>query len=341
MAICRLRLVMMDIRFAQKWKEQIKVWAKELGFVSIGFTEADGHPNLAKILAENEMLGIATPFVAYSPMERTEPKAVWPACKTVVALAYPLPLSRPPQVGEGVLARSAVGEDYHRVLRGKLERLLRFIRDSGWPDAAGYIQVDTGPLNERGFAARAGVGWIGRNQQLIVPGYGSFVTLGLLLLDQALPADQPLPERCGECRSCVTACPVQLLGNKPVRGEQCLSYLTQSKEEFTPEQTRLMGNRIFGCDTCQEACPYNRERLEQEQHLTRIEQERVAEGGAGASGAEGRREGLSRGVDLLEILSLTGSGFKVRFAHTAAAWRGKGILQRNAMIALRNSKDSS
>ncbi len=329
--MCRLRFVMMDIRFAQKWKEQIKVWAKELGFVSIGFTGADGHPNLAKILVENEMLGIATPFVAYTPMERTEPKAVWPACKTVVALAYPLPFSRHPQVGEGVLARSAVGEDYHRVLRGKLDRLLKFIQDEGWPDMAGYVQVDTGPLNERGFAARAGVGWIGRNQQLIVPGYGSFVALGLLLLDQALPVDQPLPERCRECRSCVAACPVQLLSNTPFRGEQCLSYLTQSKEEFTPEQTRLMGNRIFGCDTCQEACPYNRERLEQEQLAW------AGSDGSEASGAEGVWEGLTRGLDLLEILNLTGSGFKVRFGHTAAAWRGKGILQRNALIALRNN----
>lgn len=328
-------------QFALEMKERIKAWAQEQGFMGVGFTGAERHSGVAQTLAENERQGLATPFISYSLMKRTEPKAVWPACMTVVALAYPLPLSRPPQVGEGVLARSAVGEDYHRVLRGKIERLLRFIRDEGWPDVAGYIQVDTGPLNERGFAARAGVGWIGRNQQLIVPGYGSFVALGLLLLDQALPVDQPLPERCRECRSCVAACPVQLLINTPFRGEQCLSYLTQSKEKFTPEQTRLMGNRIFGCDTCQEACPSNRERLEQEQLLTRIEQERVAEGEAGASGAEGMREGLSRGVDLLEILSLTGSGFKVRFAHTAAAWRGKGILQRNAMIALRNSKDSS
>lgn len=327
----------MDIRFAQKWKEQIKVWAKELGFVSTGFTGADGHPNLAKILVENEMLGIATPFVAYSPMERTEPKAVWPACKTVVALAYPLPLSRPPQVGEGVLARSAVGEDYHRVIRRKLEQIVHDIQGAGWPGEAGRIQVDTGPLNERAFAARAGVGWIGHNHQLIVPEYGSFLALGLLLLDKALPADDPLSERCGACRRCATACPAQLLSNTPFRGEQCLSYLTQSKEEFTPEQTRLLGNRIFGCDTCQEVCPYNRERLEQERFMTRTDEERVAEVEAEALGQKGVREGLSRGVDLLEILSLTGSGFKVRFGHTAAAWRGKGILQRNALIALRNN----
>lgn len=308
----------MDTQLALKWKDQIRDWAGNLGFIRMGFTGTEGVPELARALVQWEKQGFVTPFVSYSALERTEPQALWSACKTVAVVAYPLPVSRPSLAGEGKLARSAAGEDYHGLVKRQLERLTALMENAGWPGEIGPIQVDVGPLNERAFAARAGVGWIGRNHQLIVPGYGSFVALGLLLLDQVLPADAPVSPHCGECRRCETACPAQILGEFPFPGGRCLSYLTQSKEPLSSAQAQQLGTRIFGCDTCQEACPHNQRRLQWE---------RTA------------RAEAAQGVDLMEILCLTRSGFQARFAATAAGWRGKGLLRRNALIALVNSRD--
>jgi epoxyqueuosine reductase len=211
-----------------------------------------------------------------------------------------------------------VGEDYHHFMDQKIKRLVEIMATNGWSGTSRW-QVDTGPLIERGFAIRAGIGWIGRNQHLIIPGCGSFVALALLLLDQEIEPDHPLiPDQCGTCQRCVQACPAQILGKDPFAAKHCVSYLTQSKEVLTPEEGEQLGLRIFGCDTCQEACPHNQKRIEEEH----------------ASSSS-----LRRGVDLLETLNLSKGEFHRRFKATAAAWRGKGVVQRNAFLALRNGQD--
>lgn len=311
----------MDVDEQMRWKTNMKRWGQELGFVAIGFTSAEPIDSLGPLLQARIDQGLSTPFEGKDINLRIEPKAGWPGCQTVVALAYPLPYSSFPKAGEGVIARSAVGEDYHHFMNQKLNRLVDIMTINDWPGTTRQ-QVDTGPLIERAFALRAGIGWIGRNQNLIIPGYGSFVALGLLLLDKELEPDFVLmPDQCGTCRKCVQACPAQILGKDPFAAKHCVSYLTQSKEVLTPEECEHLGLRLFGCDTCQEACPHNQKRIEEEQ------QQQAAP------------SSLPRGVDLLETLNLTKGEFQKSHKVSAAGWRGKGVLQRNAFLALRNLKD--
>jgi epoxyqueuosine reductase len=310
----------MDADEQMRWKTNIKRWGQELGFVSIGFSTAQPIEGLASLLQARITQGLATPFEIKEIKPRIDPQTGWQCCQTVVALAYPLPYSTFPQEGEGVIARSAVGEDYHHFMDQKINRLVEIMAIHDWPGTSRW-QVDTGPLVERAFAIRAGIGWIGRNQHLIIPGYGSFVALALLLLDQEIGPDHPpIPDQCGTCQRCVQACPAQILGKDPFAAKHCVSYLTQSKEVLTPEECERLGLRIFGCDTCQEVCPHNKKRIEEEN--------------ANSSPAS-----LRRGIDLLETLNLTKGEFQRRFKATAAGWRGKGVLQRNAFLAMRNGKD--
>ncbi|KUO72584.1 MAG: epoxyqueuosine reductase [Desulfosporosinus sp. BRH_c37] len=308
----------MDFFDQIQWKANIISWAQELGFIAIGFTSAEPIVNLALLVQARIDQGAGTPFEAKEIELRIDPRAVWQCCQTVVALAYPLPLTFPPQKGEGMIARSAVGEDYHHILHQKINELVDTMNTKGWKGTSQW-QVDTGPLVERAFAVRSGIGWIGRNQHLIIPGYGSFVALALLLLDQEIEPDYPLiPDQCGTCQRCVRACPAQILGKDLFVAKDCVSYLTQSKEVLTPEEGERLGLRIFGCDTCQEVCPHNQKRIEEE-HASAFS--------------------LRRGVDLLNTLNLTKGEFQQRFKATAAGWRGKGVLQRNAFFALRNGQD--
>jgi len=309
-----------DIDERMRWKTNIKQWGYELGFVSIGYTTAQPIDGLAHLIQARIDQGLATPFEVQEIEQRINPQAVWQHCQTVVALAYPLPYSSEPEEGEGILARSAVGEDYHHFMNQKMNHLVEIMAINGWPGTSRQ-QVDTGPLVERAFAIRAGIGWIGRNQHLIIPGYGSFVALALLLLDQEIEPDHaPILDQCGTCQRCIRACPAQILGKDQFAAKHCVSYLTQSKEALTPEECGRLGLRLFGCDTCQEACPHNQKRMEEEQ-------------------ADSSSSSLRRGVDLIETLNLTKGEFQQRFKLTAAGWRGKGILQRNAFLALRNSQD--
>ena len=302
-----------------RWKTNLKRWGYELGFVAIGFTSAESVDGLAQVIQTRIDHGLATSFEGKEVSQRIDPKVGWQDCQTVIALAYPLPYTSSAQEGEGVLARSAVGEDYHHVLRRRINQLVDTMVSNGWTGTPRW-QVDTGPLNERAFAVRAGIGWIGRNQQLIIPGYGSFVVLALLLLDREIHPDRSILDQCGSCQRCAEACPAQIIGKEPFAAKHCVSYLTQSKDLLSPEECKRLKLQIFGCDSCQEVCPHNQKWLEEEQ-------------------TDSSLSSLRRGVDLLEILSLTKREFQERFQATAAGWRGKGVLQRNAFLALRNVHD--
>lgn len=317
------------------WKERLRHLALESGFVAVGFTHAEPVAGLYEFLAKRSAQGYHTSFEEKELHKRVDPKAIWPVCETVMVLAYPLDYSAPPQKGEGVLARSAVGEDYHNQVKRALHQLAISLEEAGWRGEAPQIQVDTGPLNERALAVRAGLGWLGKNQQLIIPQKGSFVALGLMLLDKALPPDEPLAGQCGSCTRCIKACPAQILGTEHFQANECLSYLTQSKEPLTERQRTALGKRIFGCDACQEVCPHNRLRLREEEKL-QVPDKAEESNGAGAE-KEGKPAG--RGVDLWDTLNLTKSRFNQEWKETAAGWRGKGILQRNAYLALKNLQD--
>ncbi|MFZ3101882.1 MAG: tRNA epoxyqueuosine(34) reductase QueG [Desulfitobacteriaceae bacterium] len=320
-------------------KVNIRRWAKVLGFIAVGFTRAQTNYELEIYLKERQDKGLATPFEPLNHRLRCDPKAVWTECQTVVVLAYPLPLSSPPEKNQGILVRSSVGEDYHLSVAQRLKLLIQRIMENGWKSAPPKVQVDTGPLNERALAEQAGIGWLGRNQQLIVPKHGSFVTLSLLLLDQSFPPDPRVTEQCGGCQNCVQACPAQLLGGKPFAARDCLSYLTQSKEVLTAEQSNKLGRRLFGCDTCQEVCPHNFLCLKKESEKASVEPKDWVPENFPLSKVKLLNYELRRGRDLMEILTLTKRGFDQSYRPSAAGWRGKSILQRNAFLALVNADD--
>jgi epoxyqueuosine reductase len=164
------------------------------------------------------------------------------------------------------IARYARGRDYHRVVKGRLRRLLRWLEgDVGRPLPAARACVDTSPVLERELARRAGIGWFGRNTMLIHPRRGSYFFLGVLLTELELAPDEPFTDdHCGTCRSCVEACPTGALLGRDAAGapvmdaRRCISYLTIEHRGPIPVELRpAIGNRVFGCDICQEACPFN------------------------------------------------------------------------------------
>jgi len=235
----------------------------------------------------------------------------------------------PQDPARAIVARYARGRDYHSVVATKLERVLRWLEEEA-PGVEGRVYVDTGPILERELARRAGLGWFGRNTMLIHPGKGSYFLLGVLLLDLDLPPDEPFAEdRCGTCRACLDACPTGALlgrdadGAPVIDARRCISYLTIELKGSIPRELRpRIGNRVFGCDICQEVCPWNA---------------RFAEPVREA--AYRAREGLdgSSLVELAErILAMSGKEYLREFRDSPLSRPRRSGMLRNLCVALGN-----
>jgi epoxyqueuosine reductase len=206
---------------------------------------------------------------------RADLRGTMPDVRSVVVVAQEYFQEDPPGIPEdparGVVARYARGVDYHDVLKTRLQDLLAWIRREVRlrglaSEVRGFAYVDTGPILERDLARRAGLGWLGKNTMLIHPRQGSYAFLGILPLDLPLPPDPPFEaDRCGSCRACLDACPTGALLGRDESGapvmdaRRCISYLTIELKGPLPRDLRpRIGNRIFGCDICQEVCPFSR-----------------------------------------------------------------------------------
>jgi epoxyqueuosine reductase len=232
--------------------------AREVGFDLCGIAPAERSPKLARLAEwiENGQAGEMT-YLARSAAERLDPARVLPGVRSIVSLAVIYNTHAPPAT---VVSRYAWGRDYHDVLRERLTELLAWMADSAGPGFEAFSCVDAGPVQERVFAEQAGLGWIGKNTCLINPRLGSWLFLGEILTNAVLDHDTVVPDQCGTCTRCLEACPTgAIVEPYRVDARRCLSYLTIETRGTLPDEWRgALGDRIYGCDICQDVCPWNR-----------------------------------------------------------------------------------
>mgnify|MGYP001720360015 FL=1 len=311
-------------------KEKIQKKSKELGIDKIGFASAAPFDHLAQGMQESKELGHTTGFEHPILEERIYPEKIFDSPKTIIsiALAYPtLPSKKPERVkGErrGAFARASWGEDYHFILSRRMEALIEYIKSEvNQEDIAFKPMVDTGELIDVRVAERAGIGFVGKNGLLVTKEFGSYVYLGELITNIEFPVDAPVDYGCGDCTRCVDFCPTNaLLGNGKMNAQRCLSYQTQTKGFMPKEYRKKIGHVIYGCDICQQVCPYNKGK---DFHLHPEMEPSVEE----------------THPLLKPLVTISNKEFKERFGKMAGSWRGKKPLQRNSIIALANYRDKT
>lgn len=309
-------------------KDNLISKARELGIDKIGFASADPFIELREKLKVQQDLDYASGFEEKDLERRTNPDLLLPQAKTIIAIAiaYPSKLKNPPKSvpGDfrGVFCRASWGMDYHHVLRDKLSDLAKYLQ-SIFPNCRTKIMVDTGELSDRAVAERAGIGWSAKNTSIITKEFGSYVYLGELITDIYIPSDQPITDECGDCTLCLDACPTGALINPgQLNAKTCIAYLTQTKEMVPEPYRKKIGNRLYGCDTCQAVCPKNRKVHFDHQEAFYPDGEKVK-------------------PLLKPFLKMSNKDFKIKFGSMAGSWRGKKPIQRNAIMALAHFKDET
>ncbi len=246
--------------------EELKAQARSLGFARCGIAAAgplEGEGDrLRHWLAQGRHGSMA--YMRDTADVRCDVRhdGMLPSAASVVVVAAPYARPAAPVfLSPGRVARYAIGRDYHNVLGKRLRKLATFLRERGHDARAG---VDSMPIFERAWAERAGVGFIGKNCCLIVPGVGSHLFLGAVVTSAELAPDAPMSPRCGECRACLDACPTRAFeGPRELDARRCISYLTiEHRGAIATEHRDRIGDWLFGCDACQDVCPFNHGRFE-------------------------------------------------------------------------------
>ena len=310
--------------------DDIKSLAFEMGFHAVGITSAEPFLEAERVLRERYERGLLEGS-GYNPKDihlYTHPHETLPTARTIisVALSYLTDDVEEPATGAGPrgwMARFSRGLDYHLVLQERLFALAGYIQVKLCRPAAMLMLADTGPLVDRSAAIRAGVGSRGKNTCVYAGEYASWVVLGELITDLELEPDESAPlEICGECNKCVEACPTGAICEPYVVDVRiCLSRVTQSKS-FIPHSLReKLGTRIYGCDTCQSACPLN-----ESAKPGNIKDFRPS-------------QGLGKDPELLPLLNISRKEFEARIGPTTAGWIGRATFRRNVAVALGNIGD--
>ncbi len=308
----------------QELKAALKAYAVEVGLDLIGVAPAEPFLAEKERLERRQAAGLGpNPFECQEIEPRVYPDRLLPGVRSIIAggISYLMPGEEPPQEGSaprGWLSRYCRGQDYHHLLKAMLQKVARWLEEQV-PGARTLVYVDTGPPLDRAVAERAGIGKFGKHTNLITREYGTWVFLGEILTNVALPPDEPVEAACGSCTLCIDACPTGCITEWNLDANRCLSYITQMKGVIPEEYREVMGNRLFGCDDCQDVCPYNRRAK------------------AGRHPEFAPHPEVEAEPDLLQLMRMTKSDFRRWFQPTAAGWRGKTTIQRNALIALGNS----
>ena len=253
---------MADARNSDRNTRSIKQWASELGFLTCGIAQADFLHEDAPLLEKWLHQGMhgSMQYMENHFEKRLDPRKLVPGARSVVTLLYNYTPEKPlPTDDSYKIARYAYGKDYHFVIKDKLKSLFHRIQEE-IGQIEGRVFVDSAPVMERSWAKKSGVGWVGKNSLLLNRQHGSYFFLAELIIDLELTPDPPVGDYCGTCTACMDACPTDAIPSPfVVDGSRCISYLTiELKSSIPGEFKDSMNDWIFGCDICQEVCPWNR-----------------------------------------------------------------------------------
>ncbi len=241
---------------------QIKEAAKSIGFDDCGIARAGFLKEDAFRLSDWLKQGYHAEmnYMERYFEKRTDPRMLVPGAKSVISVLLNYkPDTTQKEEDNLLISKFAYGKDYHYIIKAKLHRLMDTVNQKIIPVNGRYF-VDSAPLLDRAWAYYAGLGWLGKNTNLISPKHGSFVFIGTLVVDVELIYDKPIADHCGNCRKCIDACPTNaLIHEKVLDARKCISYLTIENRKEIPEKYKSMfGNKVFGCDICQDVCPWNK-----------------------------------------------------------------------------------
>ena len=309
-----------------KLKQEIIQYSKEIGIDKIGFTSAAPFSELKNRLIRQQELGYQSGFEEPDLDKRTNPAVLLDQAQSIIAIALAYPSKMTGRIqgkkGErrGIFCRASWGVDYHVLVKRKLQLLEAYISEKV-PGSKVKSMVDTGELSDRAVAERAGIGWSAKNCSIITPEFGSYVYLGEMITNLPLEPDEQLEDQCGSCTKCLDVCPTgALISGGQINAKICIAYLTQTKDVIPEQYRKKIGNRLYGCDSCQTICPKNK--------------------GINSHFHEEMEPELEIAKPLLTpILKMSNRQFKEQFGHLSGAWRGKKPIQRNAIIALGHFKE--
>ncbi|MCR8855415.1 tRNA epoxyqueuosine(34) reductase QueG [Lysinibacillus fusiformis] len=303
-------------------------YAISIGVDKIGFTTAAPFTELKNRLRRQQELGYQSGFEESDIEKRTEPLQLLNEAESIVsiAVAYPSRMQNAP-IGKkgarrGIFCRASWGVDYHTAIRERLKLLSAWLEERV-EGVRIESMVDTGALVDRAVAERAGIGWSGKNCSIITPEFGSYVYLGELITNIPFSPDKPMEDECGECRLCLDVCPTgALIQGGQLDAQRCIAFLTQTKGTLPEEFRNHIGNRLYGCDTCQTVCPKNKGKINwiHEEFMPDPE--------------------LAKPL-LTPLLTISNRDFKAKFGHVSGSWRGKKPIQRNAILALAHFKEEA
>ena len=303
--------------------DHVKAIARDCGFELAGIASAAPSSDASRYLdwVASGMAGEMGYLTDYRAERRMDPRSLLPSAKSVLCAGkiYNGPEPYTPWLTseeQGWISRYAWGDDYHPILRAGLgEVARRLVRE--FPALEYKICVDTAPLLERSYARDAGLGWTGRNTCLINEDRGSWFFLGELLLSIDVALDSPVPDRCGACTACIDACPTRALDDRGLDARLCISYLTIELRGPVPEELRSAGGtHVFGCDICQDVCPWNRR---------------------AAITADPRFASRTYAPNLGRLAALSAEEFRSMFAGTPVSRAKYGGFLRNVATAMGNS----
>jgi epoxyqueuosine reductase len=300
--------------------DELRAVGLTAGLVAVGITGVEPFTEARRLLEERKAAGLhgGMQFTYRNPERSTEPTRLLAGARSLVVGAWPyaggVVESRPGARPFGLVARYAT-DDHYAALKEALGEIAGVLRAAGH---RARVVADDNALVDRAAAQRAGLGWSGKNANVLVPGHGSWVVLGAVVTDVELPVDRPVADGCGPCRRCLDGCPTgAIVAPGVVDARRCLAWLVQAEGSFPVEHRVALGGRLYGCDDCQEVCPPSR---------------RGPEGAVGVP-ATGAR------VDLLDLLDSSDEELLARHGRWYVPRRDARYLRRNALVALGNVAD--